>query len=141
VARFARDLGRNRGETLNSILVARGFNGFQFAELIKRLNPVEATGPVIISGFCSAFFDEDMSENDASRLFYRALYRIRDLAVQGIAFLITQSREIVSARRAHFLRDLFKASDYIFRLDRPDIFTIESRRHVPISICAPAEKE
>jgi hypothetical protein len=74
------------GRDANSILVLRGFNGFQFAELIKRLNPIENTGPVIISGFCSAFFDKDISDTDASRLFYRALHRVKNIALQGIAF-------------------------------------------------------
>lgn len=73
VARYAADRGRDRRETLSSILVARGFTGYQFLELIKRLDPGEISRPVVVTGFCSAFMDDGMPQNNGARLFYRAL--------------------------------------------------------------------
>lgn len=75
----------------------------------------------------------DSPQNEAARLFYRALANLAKLAERGIGFLITQSQAILNGRRQYFLRDLFKASDYIFRLDTPGAYTLESRRHVPIA--------
>jgi hypothetical protein len=132
VARHAAAQGRDRRESLSSILVARGFTGYQFGKLIKRLDPDQISGPVMLGGFCSAFLDEDIPHTDAARLFYRALTNVARLAERGVAFLITQSQAILNARRQYFLRDLFRTSDYIFRLEQSGGYTLEARRHVPI---------
>jgi hypothetical protein len=125
IARFARARKQNLARTLSRVMVARGFTGYQFDELIKRLDPEKISGPIIISGFCSAFLDDDIPHNDAARLFYRALSRLVRLAEMGAALLLTQTQEIVNSRRAYFLRDLFRASDFIFRLDGKESFTVE----------------
>jgi hypothetical protein len=138
VARFARQQQRDRLKTLNSILVARGFTGYQFDEMIKRLDPSQISGPIVISGVCSAFLDDDMPNNEAARLFYRALSRLIQLAEKGVAILLTQTHEIANSRRAYFLRDLFKASDFILRLNEGNSYTLEMSRYIPISIDAPA---
>jgi hypothetical protein len=137
IARYAKSRRQRRDAVLNRILVARGFTGYQFDELIKRLDPEKVSGPVIISGVCSAFLDEDMSHNDAARLFYRAISRIIKLAQRGMALLLTQTQEIASARRAYFLRDLFRASDFIFRLDERGSFTMEMKGFLPRTSGAP----
>src|SRR5262245_28311817 len=72
IARAARRNRQRAAQVLSRILVARGFTGYQFAEMIKRLDPETVEGPVIVSGLCTAFLDEDMPHNDAARLFYRA---------------------------------------------------------------------
>ena len=100
IARLARQLHHRCEDVLNRVLVARAFTGFQFNELIHRLKPDEAVGPVIVSGICSAFLDEDMSNNDAARLYYRVLWRLAELADRGMSFLLCESREIAGTRRA-----------------------------------------
>jgi hypothetical protein len=60
------------------------------------------------------------------------LTTLADLAERGVAFLITQSQEILNPRRQYFLPDLFKASDHIFRLRATGRYTLEARRYVPI---------
>lgn len=137
IARVAKRKRQRRDLVLGRIMVARGFTGYQFDELIKRLDPEKVRGPVIVSGVCSAFLDEDMPHNDAARLFYRAITRIIRLAERGLSILLTQSQEIASARRAYFLRDLFRASDFIFRFEQRDFFTVEMKRFIPRSISAP----
>ena len=79
IARMARQLHHSREAALSRILVARAFTAYQFDELIRRLKPKEVTGPVILSGICSAFLDEDIPINDAARLFYRTLWRLCEL--------------------------------------------------------------
>ncbi len=140
VARMARRLRHSREDALSRILVARAFTGYQFDELIRRLEPDEVIGPVILSGICSAFLDEDLPHNEAARLYYRTLWRLAELAGRGLAFLLTESREIELSRRAHFLTDLYRASNFIFRLDGEHSFTLEMRSHRPLLPSASTEK-
>jgi hypothetical protein len=140
VARLAKQFRHSREDALNRILVARAFTGYQFDELVRRLNPNEVAGPVILSGICSAFLDEDMPHNDAARLYYRTLWRLAELAGRGLAILLTESREIAGARRAHFLADLYRASNFIFRLDGGHSFTLEMRSYRPLPYPASKEK-
>lgn len=125
VARFAKARKQDRRQTLARIRVARGFTGYQFDEMIKRLGPEQVAGPIIVTGVCSAFLDEDIPHNDAARLFYRALSRLVELAERGAAILLTQTQQILDGRRAYFLRDLFRASDFIFRLDGEGSYELE----------------
>ncbi len=141
VARLARQFHHRQEEALNRILVARAFTGFQFNELIQRLNPNEVAGPVIISGICSTFTDEDLSHNDAARLFYRVLWRLAELAGRGMSFLLCESQEIAGARRAHFLKDLYKASNFIFRFDGEHSYTLEMPNYRPLYQLASMERQ
>lgn len=140
IARLARQLHHRREDVLNHILVARPFTGFQFNELVQRLNPKDTAGPVVISGICSTFMDEDLSHNDAARLFYRVLWRLAELADRGMSFLLVESDEITSTRRAYFLKDLYKASNFIFRLDGEHSYTLEMRSYRPLSQLASMER-
>jgi hypothetical protein len=132
LARIARQHDQSREMALSRIFVARAFTGYQFTELVQQLDPNRAAGPVIISGICSAFFDEDISDNDAARLYYRTLSRLAELADRGLALLLTQTEEVVGKRRAYFLTDLFRASNFIFRLDGERTYTLEMRRYRPL---------
>jgi hypothetical protein len=125
VARLVRQFRHNREAALSRILVARAFTGYQFDELVRRLNPDQVAGPVIISGICSAFLDEDIPHNDAARLYYRTLRRLVELADRGLAFLLTENQEIARTRRAYFLADLYRASNFIFHLDGEHSYTLE----------------
>lgn len=127
IARIARQLHSGREDVLSRILVARAFTGYQFEELIRRLNPNQIAGPVILSGICSAFLDEDIPVNDAARLFYRSLWRLCELADQGMAFLLVESQQIANTRRAYFLTDLYRASNFVFHLDGEHSFQLEMR--------------
>jgi hypothetical protein len=81
-----------------------------------------------------------MPRNDAARLYYRALWRLAELADSGLAILLTESREIAGARCAHFLTDLCRASDFILRLGGESSFTLEMRSNRPLSHSASMEK-
>ncbi|MDX2030219.1 MAG: hypothetical protein SF339_06100 [Blastocatellia bacterium] len=127
IARLARRCRRRQEDVLARILVARAFTCFQLGELIERLRPEDVSGPVIVTGICSAFLDEDLSHRDAARLFYRVLWRLADLADRGAALLLCESDAIASARRGYFLTDLFQASNFILRLDGTPCYTLEMR--------------
>jgi len=112
---------------LGRILVARAFTAYQLDELIHRLNPDGGYAVVIISGICTAFYDEDVMHNDAARLFYRSLWRLADLSRKGLTLLLTQSEMPAHTRRAYFLTDLCRASNVVARLDGEHSFTLEHR--------------
>ena len=131
VARFARSQRNSPEEALGRILVARAFTAYQLDELIYRLVPDGAYGVVIISGVCTAFFDEDVTPNDAARLFYRSLWRLAALSREGLTFLLTQSETPKRAERAHFLTDLCRAANVVIRLEGGRIFTLERRSDRP----------
>jgi hypothetical protein len=131
VARFINSPQKSPPKTLYAalgrILVARAFTAYQLDELIHRLNPQDGYGVVIISGICMAFFDEDVTKNDAARLFYRSLWRLADLSRKGLTLLLTQSEMPKHTHRAYFLTDLCRASNVVVRLDGEHSFTLEHR--------------
>jgi hypothetical protein len=120
-ARCARSQQKSPEEALGRILVTRAFTAYQLDELIHRLDlpktVEDAYGVVVVSGICSAFLDEDVTHTDAARLFYRSLWRLRDLSRKGLALLIAQSETPKNPHRAHFLTDLFRASSEVIRLE------------------------
>jgi hypothetical protein len=131
VARLARSQQKSPEEALERILVARAFTAYQLDELIHRLEPLKtsegAFGVVIVSGICTAFLDEDLTQTDAARLFYRSLWRLRGLSQEGLTLLLTQSETPKNAHRAHFLTDLVRASSAVIRLEGKRSFTLEYR--------------
>lgn len=132
VARFAKSQQKSPPEAsyaiLGRILVARAFTAYQLDELIHRLNPDDGYAVVIISGICTAFFDEDVTHSDAARLFYRSLWRLAALSREGLTLLLTQSEMPKHTRRAYFLTDLCRASNVVARLEGEHSFTLEHRR-------------
>ncbi len=127
VARHARAQDCDAHAVLQRILIARAFTAYQLAELLARIEPNHITGPVIVSGLCTAFFDEDLSHTEAARLFYRTLWRVIALAQAGLALLLLESAAAPSTRRAHFLLDLERASNVVIRLDGKQSCTLEQR--------------
>ncbi len=131
VARLARSQQKNPEEALGRILVTRAFTAYQLDELIHRLDlpktVEDAYGVVVVSGVCTAFLDEDITHTDAARLFYRSLWRLRDLSRGGLALLLAQSETPKNPPRAHFLTDLFRASSEVIRLEGGPAFTPEHR--------------
>ena len=133
VTRCARAQQKSPEEALGRIFVSRAFTAYQLDELIHRLNPESFYGVVIVSGFCATFFDEDVTHNDAARLFYRSLCRLRDLSREGLTLLFTQSEIPKRTQRAYFLTDLCRASDVVMRLEGERSFTLEHRRGRPMT--------
>ncbi|MBO0800334.1 MAG: hypothetical protein J2P31_16050 [Blastocatellia bacterium] len=123
VARCARAQRKNPEEALGRILVARAFTAYQLDELIHRLpqgtpqNMEAPYGVVIVSGICTSFLDEDITHTDAARLFYRSLWRLRELSRKGLPLLLTQSETPNHSQRAHFLTDLLRTSNVVIRLE------------------------
>src|SRR5687768_16345623 len=60
ITKYAKSKGVRPADALNSILVARAFTAFQLLELIQQLDS-SSNDFVVVTGICSAFFDEDMS--------------------------------------------------------------------------------
>ena len=125
IARYARLRGWSESAVLERILIARAFTAYQLTELLARLKPDDIAGPVVVSGICTAFFDEDLSHTEAARLFYRALWRVIALAQEGLALLLIESSLAPNTRRAHFLTDLERASHVVIRLTNQQSCTLE----------------
>lgn len=139
VSRFAKSKRVRSDDALRSILIARAFTAYQLSELVNRLDP-SMNEVVVISGPCSTYFDEDVSIIDAARLFYRALWRIVELAQSGMTLLLVQSEMPASTRRAHFLTDLCRASDVVLRLGGGHTFSIENRHRSALCYIAPEDR-
>ncbi len=135
ISRFARSRKVRPEAALRSILIARAFTAYQLSELVNRLDP-SISDLVIISGPCSTYFDEDVSIIDAARLFYRALWRIVELASGGMTLLLVQSEMPASTRRTHFLTDLCRASDVVLRLGGQHTFALENRQRFALPYLA-----
>lgn len=128
VARCARSQRLDPAEALGRILVTRAFTAYQLDELIHRLElpktPETAYGVIIVSGICTTFLDEEITHTDAARLFYRSLWRLRELSREGLTLLFTQSETPNLPQRAHFLTDLFRASHAVIRLEGERPFVV-----------------
>jgi hypothetical protein len=132
VSRFAKSNGVSADDVLRRILIARAFTAYQFVEMITRLSPGSSQDLVVVSGPCSAFLDEDVPYVDAARLFYRVLWKIVELAREGMMLLLVQPEPSKTWRRNYFLADLRRSSDIVLRLGGEHSFTIE--RHGRISM-------
>jgi|SRR5262245_8469997 len=128
VARLAKSQHKSPEEALGRILVARAFTAYQLDELIHRLTSEDAYAVVVISGICSSFFDEDVTHNDAARLFYRSLWHLAKLSSEGVTLLLTESEIPKRTARAYFLTDLCRASNMVVRLEGDHTFRLEHRR-------------
>ncbi len=127
VARYARLRGWSETAVLQRILIARAFTAYQLVELLARLKPADIAGPVIVSGICTTFFDEDLSHTEAARLFYRALWHTLELSRHGLTLLFAECATGEKTRRAHFLTDLYRASHATVRLSDKHTCTLEQR--------------
>jgi hypothetical protein len=88
VARFAKSKGVQPETALSSILIARAFTAYQLVELVERLDTHNRL--VLITGPCSTLFDEDVPFVNAARLFYRVLWRLVELAREGMTLMLVQ---------------------------------------------------
>jgi len=140
VARFAKSRGVRPEAALSSILIARAFTAYQFAELVARLDLCQSGNLVVISGPCSTFFDEDISFVDAARLFYRALWRVVELARAGMTLMLVQSQMPTSTRRAYFLKDLARACEVVLRLEGGHTFALENRGRAALPYIAALDR-
>jgi len=120
VSKFARRGGLPPEGLLKEILVARAFTCHQLVTLIReRLEPMIPSGAsplVVLLGPCTMFFDQDVSEKEATLLFRRMLARIEEMSERGVFFLMGQSLSGCNRRRGFLLRDLARSSDAVFRL-------------------------
>jgi hypothetical protein len=126
VTRFAKARGLRPADVLSRILIARAFTAYQLVELIDRLeNYASASELVMVTGVCSAFFDEDLSNTDAARLFYRAFWKLAELAQSNRRLLLVESRALPVERRLYFLKDLYQTSEVVLSLAGKATFTLE----------------
>jgi hypothetical protein len=130
VARFARSKGMKPEDALRSILIARAFTAYQLQELVSRLDQTACNGPVVITGPCSTFFDDDLPFVDAAQLFYRMLWRIVELASNGLTLVLVQRELSKSLRRVYFLRDLCGAADVVLNCEGMHTFRLEHRSRI-----------
>ena len=140
VSRVAKASGVLAEEALGRVLVVRAFTAYQYAELVRRLDPDSAADLVVISGPCSTFFDEDVSLTDAARLFYRVLWRLVELARLGMTLLLAQHDRPINPRRAYFLPDLCRASNLVLHLDGRSSFTLEHHGRATLPRLAAADQ-
>lgn len=126
ISRFAKAQGLRPADALNAILIARAFTAFQLVELVQRLDGA-SNDFVIVTGICFAFFDEDLSDNEAARLFYRTFWKLQRLAQSGVSVLLIESNALPIERRRYFLKDLMQTSEVVLSLAGNATFTLEQR--------------
>lgn len=125
IARFAKSRHIRPRDALNSIYIARAFTAFQMTELILGLDTESQF--VIVTGVCSAFFDDDLTHTDAARLFYRSLWHLVELARTGVSFLFVENQPAASPRRQYFVNDLYQSSEVIVKLSGAATFALDQR--------------
>lgn len=128
VTRFAKSKRLRPADALRRIRIARAFTAYQLVELVERLEAhSSASELVVVTGVCSAFFDEDLSHNDAARLFYQSFWKLAELAKRNRSLLLVESRALPIARRLYFLRALCQTSEVVLSLAGRSSFTLEQK--------------
>lgn len=127
VAQEAFALEASPEAALGRIQIARAFTAYQFTELIERLQPAAEPNLVIISGLCTSFLDEDVTNTDAARLFYRVLWRTVEWTQQGMSLLFVQRQLPERTRRAYFFQDLCRASHRVLYLEGRQSFRLRTQ--------------
>lgn len=125
ISKFAKANGVRPADALNSILMARAFTAYQLVELINRLE--DANDFVIITGICATFCDEDISNNDAARLFYQVFWKLKQLTQSGMSLLLVEPKALPVERRSYFLKDLMQTSEVVLSLGNQTTFTLEQK--------------
>jgi hypothetical protein len=126
ISTFAKAIGIRPAEALSAILIARAFTAYQLIELVNRLE-THANDFVIITGICAMFCDEDLSNNDAARLFYRVYWKLGELTRRGMSLLLVESKALPVERRNYFLKDLCQTSEVVLSLSNQPTFTLDQR--------------
>jgi hypothetical protein len=128
VTRFAKSKRLRPADALRRIRIARAFTAYQLVELVERLEAHSSASEfVVVTGVCSAFFDEDLSHNDAARLFYQSFWKLAELAKRNRSLLLVESRALPIARRLYFLRALCRTSEVVLSLAGRSSFTLEQK--------------
>jgi hypothetical protein len=128
ITRVAKSRGIRPVEALSRIRIARAFTAYQLVELVERLEAYSmASEFVVVTGVCSAFFDEDLSHNDAARLFYQSYWKLVALAKSHMTLLLVESRALPIARRLYFLKELCQTSEVVLSLTGRATFTLEEK--------------
>jgi hypothetical protein len=128
VTRYAKARGFCPADALSHILIARAFTAYQLVELVERLEAYASSFElVMVTGICSAFHDEDLSDNDAARLFYQCFWKLAELSQSNLSVLLVESRALPIERRLYFLKELYQASEVVLSLAGKTTFTLEQK--------------
>jgi hypothetical protein len=105
---------------LRRVHLVRAFTCWQLTTLLcDRLDPLLATHPiglVILLEPLTAFFDQDITDKEATLLFQRLLQPLTALLQRGPRLLIAQTVPAVHTPRRVFARDLLRVVDVGLRL-------------------------
>jgi hypothetical protein len=105
---------------LRRVHLVRAFSCWQLTTLlVDRLAPLLAAHPIgleILLEPLAAFFDEDLTEKEATRLFQRLLQSLATLPPRGPRLLIAQPVPAVHTPRRVFARELLRLVDVGLRL-------------------------
>ncbi|MFN0123021.1 MAG: hypothetical protein ACKV2V_21180 [Blastocatellia bacterium] len=126
VARMVKARGCQPEPVLRRIRVARPFTPWQLEELVFSLRPDDSPRVTFISGIAGSLMDDDLSRNEAARIFYRILWRIAALSKAGMTILLSQGRFTSNPARAYLLNDLRRAAAVVLQLDGAG-FTVEQQ--------------
>jgi hypothetical protein len=128
VTKYAKSRGLRPADALSRILIARAFTAYQLVELVERLEGYSSSSElVMVTGICSAFFDADLVDNDAARLFYRLFWKLVELSKSNMRLLLVESRALPIERRLYFLKDLYQTSEVVLSLAGQTTFTLEQK--------------
>lgn len=117
ITEAAKILGRGPRDFLNRIKISRAFTCHQMEALlqrtgwaVKRFN----SSLVVISGFLGTFYDEDVPDREATRLFRSSLRRILNLSQNGACVLVVCPEHCAPTRR-NLISSLGVRADRVIR--------------------------
>lgn len=132
ITKMARLRGYEPRRFLRQIRISRAFTCHQMVALLKGAEEAAArfkARHILIPGLLSTFYDEDVPEWEAVKLFGEALVALNALMRSGVTVL-TVCHEPLRLTRQTFLRALRSRADHVVRIEgegRPRIYLEKPR--------------
>jgi hypothetical protein len=134
IARMSRALARNSRAFLRQIRISRAFTCHQMRALTGKAHEAAArygSRVIVASGLSTTFYDEDVPDREANRLFQETPEDLRGLAGEGRRLVVT-GEETRGSRRRDYVAPLRVRATRVIRLGEQEPGTMFVRSEKPV---------
>ncbi len=114
---MAQTLRKNHGEFLSKIIISRAFTCHQAHALVQSVASRQEVAPVVlVLGFPTTFYDEEVPLGERSELLSRTVWLLRKIAQRGVRVLMTAADPPACVRKT-WTNALIRTANAATRID------------------------